>query len=669
MDRTAHPPEQRHVLVLGAGASRAHPAGLPDFSSLREAMLKPFQIENSKKALQSLAPEVLLSRLDRSGIDVETELRQMLGGGRPNALHHLAVANLARSGVVWTTNFDELIESAATASQVGFHQILPGGEIDCGCRRGHLIKVHGTLSQRPLLARAEDVLLPLDGAWLRRLESDCAGATVTVVGYAGADVDLRTGLRIALEGAASARWFALSTGEEDLRRRFEAPLASGILELRTNEHPDVEALERPELAELVADIDPSLLDQVREQTGRVSPKAAFRAGALPRATMLDAAGQVEEARKLFAEAARRGPHRLRAAHSLYSTGLIHGARWRPALVAALELATRLPIDWRRPHLDRLPYLTWNLTPAERLPKLERSLERFGEDPRLLMATANAAKEVDPHRAVELGHRARAAAFALEKPAAVAWATFVISLALRSIGDLVEASEMASTLNDGYGALGGPNWVAWGAYESAAIAGLRSELPAAQAQIQIAREIFVASGSTFAVDAACAEAAIKRASGERQGAEAALKMARKGQDKEGSLRAAFKQELLDFEQAELFREDGRLDDAGDLYFDLGHSPNLAQEILGLLGLGEIQLRQGTEPEAAWRALRRSEKTDFGYGRVHAAVTLGLAGQLEETRAEELIARSSLRAPEREDVAGLRRFCQGPDPDLHLLCFPC
>jgi hypothetical protein len=661
--------DERHVLILGAGASRARPAGLPVFRAMRKAMLEPLHIEICDQALEALAPEVLLSRLDRAGIDVDAELRQMLVGGHPNVIHHLAVANLARSGAVWTTNFDELIESAASSLGVAFHRILPGEEIDCGCGRGHLIKIHGTLSGRPLMARAEDVLLPLGGAWLERLAGDCAGATVTVVGYAGADVDLRSGLRIALEGATEAQWFTGSDVETEIRRRFAGPVDSGVLEVRSSERPDLVALARPELAELVADIDPALIEAAEQPANSAEPKAGYRPNDLSRATLLDTVGQIEPARRLFAKATRHGPHRLRAARSLYSTGLIHGARWRPAVVGALDLASRLPVRWGRPHLDRLPYLTWNLTPAERLPKIERSLELLGDDPRLLLAAANAAKEVDPRRAVELGTRARDAALTRERPAAAAWATLVISLALRSLGDLDQAAKMASNLGDGYGTLGGPNWVAWGAYECAAIAALRSELPEAQGQIQISREIFDASGSTFAVDAACAEAAIERVRGERQRAETALARARAALSNEGSLRADFKQELLDFEVAELRREDGRLEEAGTLYAKLARSPNLAQEILGLLGLGEVQARQGSTPEASWRALRRSEQADFGYGRVHAAVTLGLSGEIEEPDAEELIAASRLRSPTREDVDGLRRYCQGPDPVPHLLCFPC
>jgi hypothetical protein len=78
MDRTAHPPEQRHVLVLGAGASRAHPAGLPDFSSLREAMPKPFQIGGRHPQTVRALPGVV-EGLENRGFELVT-VSALLGG-------------------------------------------------------------------------------------------------------------------------------------------------------------------------------------------------------------------------------------------------------------------------------------------------------------------------------------------------------------------------------------------------------------------------------------------------------------------------------------------------------------------------------------------------------------------------------------------------------------
>jgi len=127
-------------------------------------------------------------------------------------------------------------------------------------------------------------------------------------------------------------------------------------------------------------------------------------------------------------------------------------------------------------------------------------------------------------------------------------------------------------------------------------------------------------------------------------------------------------VLLVEASERLRERGRLSDAEDGYRRLARSPTVAQELLGLLGLGEVQRAEGLRPVAALHALERSRATRFGYGEVHAAVTLGLAGVIDKDEAERIVADSAFPPPERGDADGLLRFCTGPDPTTHALHFP-
>lgn len=83
---------------------------------------------------------------------------------------------------------------------------------------------------------------------------------------------------------------------------------------------------------------------------------------------------------------------------------------------------------------------------------------------------------------------------------------------------------------------------------------------------------------------------------------------------------------------------------------------------------MQRQQGVEPSAAWEALRRSRQLSFGYGEVHAAITLGLARAISIDEVERHIKSSVYVPPVRDDKAGLLRFCQGPVAEEHLLCFP-
>jgi len=327
----------------------------------------------------------------------------------------------------------------------------------------------------------------------------------------------------------------------------------------------------------------------------------------------------------------------------------------------------LPVPGRWAHRQRLPYLTWNVPPDRRLRIIERSLARVGPDPAIVIAAANAAKEVDPRRAVELGVEAQQQAMSRHSPAATAWATFTLSLALRWTGDVAAAAQQAARLADGYDALAGPTWTAWGHFELGAIKALTGELSDAREQMQLAIEVFTAAGSMFAFDAWSAMIAICRAAGDTQGQRDAYRNARDLLNGD-QLRSRFKRDVLMVEDAEWARQQGNLEEAAALYRELSSSPTLAQELLGRLGLGEVQRRRGERPLDAWRALQRSDDVGFGYGQVHAAITLGLAGELSQAEAERRIADSVYDPPARPGEAGLSRFCQGADAAAHVLCFP-
>jgi hypothetical protein len=211
------------------------------------------------------------------------------------------------------------------------------------------------------------------------------------------------------------------------------------------------------------------------------------------------------------------------------------------------------------------------------------------------------------------------------------------------------------------------WVAWGHFEAGAVAALRGELAEAQTRMRQAVEVFTAAGSMFTFDAWCGALAVHRAAGDRDARDEACSEARRLFDV-GSHRRRFKREVLMVEEGELAREEGRLADATAIYTELSHSPTLAQQLLGLLGLGEVQRQEGVEPSAPWEALRRSGQLSFGYGEVHAAITLGLAGAISIDEAVRQIEGSVYDPPVRDDEAGLLRYCQGPVAEAHLLCFP-
>ncbi|MGZ6609308.1 MAG: SIR2 family protein [Solirubrobacteraceae bacterium] len=637
------------------------------FAWIREALITRLDINIAPDRWNQLAPEAMLSRLASSGVDIDRELRHMLSGGAPNVLHVLAAEVLRRRGAVWTTNFDELIEEAAATRTIGFHRTLPDDNPRCDCDLGHLVKVHGTLSAEHVLARSEQVMVPFSAAWEAQLVDDCAEANVAIVGYAGSDVDLRPALHHALSSSTNATWFGTEADCAALQARFSRPIEQRTLDLAISDRPDLAAVEWADSHELTPDLTNDLRDQAAAPVRRLPIEVQYRPNALIRARVLDDFGQAIDARHSYRAAFRRGPRRIRAARALYSSGLIHGAPWRPAALAILNTACRLPVGWRWPHLQRLPYLTWNLPADQRLKILEESLSATHDDPIVILNAANAAKEVDPRRAITLGAQAKTIAIKNNDPADAAWASFILSLATRWTGDTARATPEAHELADGYGSLAGPVWIAWGHFELGAIAVLEGRIPQALEEVQLAIDIFTAAGSVFAFDGYCAMIATQRAAGNREQEQRAHEAARQLQIAD-PLRPRFKRDVLLVEEGEAARRDGEVETARAAYLELSTSPTLAQEILGLLGLGELQRAQHVTPDASWNALRRSDATGFGYGQVHAAITLGLAGELSPSDIEHRIFASTYQPPVRDDIDGLRRYCQGPDPDEHLLCFP-
>lgn len=200
------------LLFLGAGASAL--SGAPTFDTFYEAMT----------AGQDLSEEVLAQVQERS-VDIFTALRS---GGideglmadlltealsrpvRPSVVHELAAANLAAGENVWTTNYDELIEIAASDIDCTPH-VLVGGvddEVDCACERGHLLKPYG----RPGTLSSFDYVTELDAAWAARLRADAAERELAIYGYSGRDPGMAHALHEAVSVTSRTTWFTLERG-------------------------------------------------------------------------------------------------------------------------------------------------------------------------------------------------------------------------------------------------------------------------------------------------------------------------------------------------------------------------------------------------------------------------------------------------------------------------
>lgn len=227
---------ERLVVLVGAGASVDAPSSLPtacEFLERLYATCLPTSVESewllgrqgSLVGAQIQAPrfEAVMSIIQRH-FDTELEILDYLTARPPNRVHRLLADLAQRGALIMTTNFDELIETAAQpnlpsiADSDGFRSVAersrqPGGEV------WHL---HGTVSDR------KTVVASVRDCWesrhLFRLGQDrraaLAGALaerdLLVVGYSGSDdFDICPALE---EVESDCRWVWIDHGSrlEDL---------------------------------------------------------------------------------------------------------------------------------------------------------------------------------------------------------------------------------------------------------------------------------------------------------------------------------------------------------------------------------------------------------------------------------------------------------------------
>lgn len=241
------------VLFLGAGASLAAPANLPLFAQIRHFLFKGLEIDEDK-FLEFVAPESLLFYMNISGVPVVRILQDILGVGKPNAIHK-AVANALTTGAsVWTTNVDELIEEALGWSYNN-PSIAIGKTLASNLKTAKYFKLHGTLSSPTTLAfKAPQVLRPLAKEWVDQLLSDLKDSQVIIVGYSGVDPDIQPILKRGLMNVSKAVWYELPNKCKLIESRFKEPIQKNKLKVLPTKNPSVSFFEEMERRGLTSNI-------------------------------------------------------------------------------------------------------------------------------------------------------------------------------------------------------------------------------------------------------------------------------------------------------------------------------------------------------------------------------------------------------------------------------
>ena len=206
----------RLVLFVGAGASVPAPSGLPMFRELAGRIADDSRYSYSEEDLDK--PDELLSRIDRSGVDVHLRVKDLISSeeSQPNELHR-AIVDLAGTSSalrIVTTNYDRHMSGFLPTGVDEFEApaLPPGNDF-----RG-LVSLHGSIRQDPrrlVVTKADFGRAYMSDGWaagfLNKLLGDLA---VLFVGYG-----LNDTLMQYLVGALSqsAEMYALTGAPNDPR--------------------------------------------------------------------------------------------------------------------------------------------------------------------------------------------------------------------------------------------------------------------------------------------------------------------------------------------------------------------------------------------------------------------------------------------------------------------
>lgn len=463
------------MIFVGAGASVSAPAGLPAFNRLRGEILHQLRLDayvdgaDSEKArlAEGLTPEPFMLALSQADIRVEQWLMEVLGRGKPNAAHRL-VAELAQQGArVWTVNFDQLIEDAATPP---LPVIAWPGDPTSGAA---VLKPHGSLGG-PLIVTAEQVLAGLDEQWLRRLRADAAGRTVIFLGYSGRDLDFQPNWDDVLQDAEHVLWFDRPDPAEQARKRVllrsvdakgalhfpeQAPPPAGVSAPEPNPSWDfIDWCTRNGLGNVPTADAMALFEQPPEYRYPTLP--GDRTWARP--AVLGLLGNHRSARSTYVVLSIAPRHAGKAARALAISVINHGGLPVATLLRCARSVANLPLlrRWREPiEAKRLSILA-NLGRHDAVLSATRELPATTVSTPLILRSAAMRMTGSLDDAADIAAKAYERALSERHPVRVANAAFQKCFALLWAERLDEARSCLDDELAPHAPLAAIRWIAW-----------------------------------------------------------------------------------------------------------------------------------------------------------------------------------------------------------------
>lgn len=493
------------VVFAGAGISVCEPAALPDFRTLKDAILEAAGIAKLPDADRrtSLAPEPFMAALGSLGFDVEAWLRDVLSKGKPNAAH-LTIAELLHEGAsVWTVNFDELIEQAYLV-----RAMVPPSRCawpDTPSSGARLLKPHGTLSGAALIVRSQQVVQSVAADWVARLRDDVRDKVVAIVGYSGRDIDLAPVLGEAFAAAVEVRWFDFPLRDEDRERReqlLSRVAHAGKLRLvDCPRNPSRDFIDWCARSGYCALPDPSVL-RALEPPSRGATVIAPALPPLAQALILDLLGEHRKARKAMLERLVTthdgSAARLLVEHLMNYGGLrfARGAAIVQLVPPVTPSARRWRVRVRRKRLTAYQKAGYHES-ILRMTARHRSTDTSTEVG-LRSAALRPAGRLD--EAVAAG--AKAAEMAREEghPARLVHAVFQHAIALTWAGRTDEAEALLVDVFRPLAEITNARWIAWSHYVAGSVDLLRGRPREASEELAVAEAVFRAELSREGVRA-------------------------------------------------------------------------------------------------------------------------------------------------------------------------
>jgi len=665
------------LFVVGAGASAAAPSCMPIFTVLRKYLITRLGLADDVVApAGELAPERFMQSVYDGGLPLERWLTKTLSAGEPNAVHHVLADCLNKGDTIWTVNVDELIEEAVRSQHssvvvAAFDDNNPSAE-------ARLLKPHGTVSRGMYIFRTDQVIRPLPDLWARRLQEDGERNEVVVIGYAGADLDMRVALDDMFEASESVVWFARRTVRSTLLDRFPA-LKEKCSFLGGEDDASLTPafLEWADQQGLTANVSESL----RTEAARLAPlrepanlpgDARFAA-----ALTLERIGDRAGARRAYQHLLFRRPlsRAVEAARRIRTIDLYGGARWtRPLLaIAASDLAPVLPHSLRV-RLDRVHVTLLSSHRGDHSAALDRA-QRVADpdDPAIIISVAKAHRfSGDYPEALHQAARAEQIAASTGEVDILAHALYEQAFSLTWSGRLAAAHKVVGRLYSAIDGLAGTRWVAWAAWQQACLLLYGNGPDKALGELRRAESLFRADQLDSGIAAALT---VQLTSHRMLGDDASFNKLERDLETMTATPGwtSYTNCSVNLERAEHARDHHSFDQARDLYERVlvVSSDEPIHLSLALLGIAELDRAEGGNsipPRERVRLLLGDHP--MAYIAAHLAIADYLADSVSDVEALDRIA---VVAPELPTKTGRRAvspldFCLGMEPASRGLFLP-